>query len=99
MQNSTTVTARATQNGCKSAPVCGKLPAPLRRFSMRRSLICFFALALLCAGVARSQTAAQSSATVAVIRAGTLIDGTSDKPRKNQLIFVRGGRIEKVTDT
>src|SRR5260370_37215299 len=66
---------------------------------MRRSLICFFALALQCAGVARSQTAAQSSATVAVIRAGTLIDGTSDKPRKNQLIFVRGGRIEKATDT
>jgi imidazolonepropionase-like amidohydrolase len=33
-----------------------------------------------------------------VIRAGTLIDGTSDAPRKNQLVFVQGGRIEKVTD-
>jgi imidazolonepropionase-like amidohydrolase len=33
-----------------------------------------------------------------VIRAGTLIDGTSDAPRKNQLIFVRGDRIEKVTN-
>src|SRR5215472_6632330 len=33
-----------------------------------------------------------------VIRAGTLIDGQSDPPRKNQLIFVRGNRIEKVTD-
>ena len=33
-----------------------------------------------------------------VIRAGTLIDGTSDTVRKNQLIFVRGERIEKVAD-
>jgi len=33
-----------------------------------------------------------------VIRAGALIDGTSDGPRKNQLIFVRGDRIEKVAD-
>jgi imidazolonepropionase-like amidohydrolase len=33
-----------------------------------------------------------------VIRAGTLIDGTSAAARKNQLIFVRGERIEKVTD-
>ena len=66
---------------------------------MRHSLVCFLALTLLCAGIARGQTAAQSSATVTVIRAGTLIDGTSDKPRKNQLIFVRGGLVEKVTDT
>jgi imidazolonepropionase-like amidohydrolase len=33
-----------------------------------------------------------------VVRAGTLIDGTSDTVRKNQLIFVRGERIEKVAD-
>jgi imidazolonepropionase-like amidohydrolase len=33
-----------------------------------------------------------------VIHAGTLIDGVSDAPRKNQLIFVRGERIEKVMD-
>jgi imidazolonepropionase-like amidohydrolase len=33
-----------------------------------------------------------------VIRAGTLIDGASNVPRKNQLIFVRGEHIEKVTD-
>jgi imidazolonepropionase-like amidohydrolase len=33
-----------------------------------------------------------------VIRAGSLIDGASDVPRKNQLIFVRGNRIEKITD-
>jgi imidazolonepropionase-like amidohydrolase len=35
---------------------------------------------------------------VTVIRAGTLIDGQSESARKNQLIFVHGNRIEKVTD-
>ena len=38
------------------------------------------------------------AASLTVIRAGTLIDGASDTPRKNQLIFVRGEHIEKVTD-
>jgi imidazolonepropionase-like amidohydrolase len=37
-------------------------------------------------------------APLTVIRAGTLIDGVSEAPRKNQLIFVRGERIEKVAD-
>src|ERR1700730_578086 len=65
---------------------------------MRPYSVCFFVLALLCAGIAWGQTAPQSSATVTVIRAGTLIDGTSTISRKNQLIFVRGDRIEKVAD-
>jgi imidazolonepropionase-like amidohydrolase len=33
-----------------------------------------------------------------VIRAGVLIDGQSDTPKQHQLIFVRGERIEKITD-
>ena len=33
-----------------------------------------------------------------VIRAGTLIDGKSDKPRRDQVIVVRGNRIESVSD-
>jgi imidazolonepropionase-like amidohydrolase len=65
---------------------------------MRRSLICSISIALLCAGVAQGQGAQPSPPTVKVIRAGTLIDGTSSTPRKNQLIFVRAGRIEKVLD-
>ena len=32
------------------------------------------------------------------IRAGTLIDGKSDKPRHDQVIVIRGNRIESVTD-
>ena len=33
-----------------------------------------------------------------VIRAGSLIDGTSAAPRRDQAIVVRGGRIESVGD-
>ena len=65
---------------------------------MRRSLLCTFAMGLLCAAMARGQSAPQTPAILTVIRAGTLIDGTSNAPKKNQLILVRGGRIEKVTE-
>ncbi len=37
--------------------------------------------------------------TLTVIRAGTLIDGQSDTARSNRLIFVRGNKIEKITDS
>ena len=48
--------------------------------------------------ISLGQTRAQGIAPLTVIRAGTLIDGVSEMPRKNQLIFVRGERIEKVSD-
>ena len=38
------------------------------------------------------------TADVTVIRAGTLIDGKSDKPRPNQVIIIRGNRIESVSE-
>jgi imidazolonepropionase-like amidohydrolase len=41
---------------------------------------------------------AQSGAGVVGIRAGTLIDCKSDKPRANQVIVIRGNRIESVSD-
>jgi imidazolonepropionase-like amidohydrolase len=47
---------------------------------------------------APAQSAPQAAVSLIVIRAGTLIDGVSETTRKNQLIFVRGERIEKVTD-
>jgi imidazolonepropionase-like amidohydrolase len=65
---------------------------------MRRLFLCFVALLALRARTAYGQSAPQPGASLTVIRAGTLIDGTSDAPRKNQLVFVQGGRIEKVTD-
>ena len=46
----------------------------------------------------RAQTPAPSAEQITVIRAGTLIDGSNASPRKNQLIFVRGNRIEKLTE-
>src|SRR5581483_2998185 len=55
-------------------------------------------LVLLCLACGmRAQTEPKPPA-LTVIRAGTLIDGTSESPRKNQLIFVRDEHIEKVTE-
>jgi len=62
---------------------------------MRRTALVL--LAVLALGVCVCAQARKSE-TLTVIRAGTLIDGQSDAPRMNQLIFVRGERIEKVTD-
>ena len=54
---------------------------------------------LFCTGIARAQSSTSStSSALTVLRAGTLIDGVSDAPRKNQLLFLRGGRVEKVAD-
>jgi len=62
------------------------------------SAVCAFIISVsLAAGIAPAQSASPA-APLTVIRAGSLIDGTSDAPRKNQLIFVRGDRIEKITD-
>jgi imidazolonepropionase-like amidohydrolase len=47
---------------------------------------------------ASAQSDPQTAVPLTVIRAGTLIDGASEKARKNQLIFVRGERIENVAD-
>ncbi len=47
-------------------------------------------------GQSKPDTAPQEQITV--IRAGTLIDGQSKQPRQNQVIVVRGQRIEKVQD-
>ena len=65
---------------------------------MRHSLACFTLALTLCSAGARGQSMSPAPAPLTVIRAGTLIDGVSEAPRKNQLIFVRGERIEKVAD-
>src|SRR5260370_22577490 len=69
---------------------------------MRKRVLC--AMAMLAAsnsaslGQSARQSGGQGAATLTVIRAGTLIDGVSEASRKNQLIFVRGERIEKVAE-
>jgi imidazolonepropionase-like amidohydrolase len=81
---------------CGSA--CGKLSRATEDNSMKKGFV-FLSFALLLAVTAgRAQSPARSE-RVTVIRAGTLIDGSNVAPRKNQLIFVRGNRIEQVTDS
>ncbi len=58
----------------------------------------FAVLACLSLGCAIAVGAQSALSPLVVIRAGTLIDGTSDTPAHNKLIFVRGERIEKVAD-
>ncbi len=62
----------------------------------RRTILKMLCVAALGAGACLAQTPAANELTV--IRAGTMIDGLSPAPRKNQLIFVRGTRIERIGD-
>jgi imidazolonepropionase-like amidohydrolase len=52
---------------------------------------------LIGAAFAQEQTASQAR-KVTMIRAGVLIDGKSDKPRRDQIITIRGNKIENVSD-
>src|SRR5712691_6925799 len=65
---------------------------------MRKPILCAVAVLAMSASISLGQGGGQGAAALTVIRAGTLIDGVSEAPRKNQLSFVRGERIEKVAD-
>jgi imidazolonepropionase-like amidohydrolase len=65
---------------------------------MKKKMALMIAVLMLVAVTLRAQAPAATAERVTVIRAGALIDGTGGAPRKNQLIFVRGNRIEKVAD-
>jgi imidazolonepropionase-like amidohydrolase len=66
--------------------------------SMKKSIVLAFLSLSVIATTARSQSSATSATQLTVIRAGSLIDGSNAAPRKNQLIFVRGNRVEKISD-
>src|SRR5438094_1756919 len=89
---------RPVRNACNRLSLYGKLPDAVEELTMRHSLACFTLALTLCSAGARGQSMSPAPAPLTVIRAGTLIDGVSEAPRKNQLIFVRGERIEKVAD-
>jgi imidazolonepropionase-like amidohydrolase len=76
----------------------GKLPPVQGAFVTKFfPIVCAVVVAaLLAAATTSGQSASQKPLTV--IRAGSLIDGAADAPRKNQLVFVRGDRIEKIAD-
>ncbi len=61
-----------------------------------------FALMLFLSGflpaAGQEKSVAAKSEGLTVIRAGRLIDGRSEQPRGNQLIFIRGNRIEAVRE-
>src|SRR5437867_6543869 len=61
---------------------------------MRYMLAAISTITLVAASLAQAPTALG----VIVIRAGTLIDGKSDQPRHDQVIIIRGDRIESVSD-
>src|SRR2546422_5073882 len=89
---------RPVRNACNRLSLYGKLPDAVEELTMRHSLACFTLALTLCSVGAWGQSMSPAPAPLTVIRAGTLIDGVSEAPRKNQLIFVRGKRIEKVAD-
>jgi imidazolonepropionase-like amidohydrolase len=65
---------------------------------MRKCLLFLCFLALACDRNCGQVSSTGATATLTVIKAGVLIDGETETPRKNQLIFVRGERIENVSD-
>jgi imidazolonepropionase-like amidohydrolase len=66
---------------------------------MRKFLTIASIFLLAAIDITGQKTPAGSPANaLTVIRAGALLDGTSDTVRKNQLVFIRGERIEKVAE-
>src|SRR2546421_5302938 len=65
---------------------------------IEKRILCAVAMLAMSGSSLLGQSGGQGAAPLTVIRAGTLIDGVSVAPRKNQLIFVRGERIEKEAD-
>jgi imidazolonepropionase-like amidohydrolase len=62
---------------------------------MRKTILCCL-IVLSAWGSVAAQVLSKENGRLIVIRAGSLIDGTSNSARTNQLIFVRGKKIEKV---
>src|SRR6476646_4774791 len=69
---------------------------PTRRQGVDMRYLLSLIVALTFVSSIVSQTAPPPAVTV--IRAGVLIDGKSDQPRRDQVIVVRGNRIESVSD-
>ena len=67
----------------------------MRKF---RGLLFLALLVKLMAQEVAAQEPSHAAAQPIVIRAGTLIDGKSDQSRRDQVIVIRGNRIESVSD-
>ncbi|MGA7402332.1 MAG: amidohydrolase family protein [Candidatus Sulfotelmatobacter sp.] len=60
---------------------------------------CWMLLVAVCVGAFAQESGPTSAQSITVIRAGALIDGKSNTPRHDQLIIIRGNRIESVNDS
>ena len=65
---------------------------------MHKNWLLFPALMLACTHAMGQTALGRPDVALTVIKAGRLIDGMSETARQNRLIFVRGERIERVTD-
>jgi imidazolonepropionase-like amidohydrolase len=63
-----------------------------------RSVCWIMAIALAATLTSVAQNKETAPQTTTIIRAGTLIDGKSDTPRRDQVIVIRGNRIDSVSD-
>src|SRR5579863_7248233 len=81
----------------KSRPINCSGTALGDRMKHLQLVLCLW-FAVMGAALADAQQPVPSSAQVTVIRAGTLIDGKSDKPRRDQVILIRDHRIEMISD-
>src|SRR6266849_3308518 len=70
------------------------MPVLPKEESMRYLISLILPFALLASVLAQTPP----PQTVTVIRAGVLIDGKSDQPRRDQVIVIRGNRIESLSD-
>ena len=59
---------------------------------------CFLLLCLVAGPAAAQETNSPVLHPFTVVRAGALIDGKSDSPRRDQVILIRGNRIESISD-
>ena len=59
---------------------------------------CWMLLLAVCVSASAQESGSTNPQPVTVIRAGSLIDGKSNTPRHDQMIVVRGNRIESVGD-
>src|SRR5262249_16780283 len=77
----------------------GYNPGPQEiRSSMKIPCRAVLAVLLVTSVAAQEKQSASQSKSYTVVRAGTLIDGKSDQPRHDQVIVIRGDRIESVSD-
>src|SRR5690349_13725319 len=69
------------------------MPTRSQEVDMRYLLSLIVAATLVSSAISQTQPS-----RLVAIRAGVLIDGRSDQPRRDQIIVIRGNRIESVSD-